>query len=238
MSKRALGLVVCLHLACAAPRTAAEGAATPTALQRLPESVRIVDQFVSSYLIVLGTEAILVDCGLDPTGAPILAALDQRGLPRTAVKAIFLTHAHADHIGGCHLFPSAPIHAFVRPEDVASASPSIRAKSHLLNDGATVTVGPHTVRAYAVPGHTADSGAFLIGDVLYLGDGATSDGTKLKASPWIFSGEAKQRDDEKKNVAALARLHTRLVADNAKVASLAFAHSPPALDRDALTRAE
>lgn len=214
---------------------------------RLPgDATQVVDGFVSLFILPAGgREVVLVDCGDDPEGAAILGALKARGLERGAVKAIFLTHGHPDHVGGCHLFPGADLYAFAA--DAKLASGEERAKGPLpskmampkekaakvtrtLVDGEDVQVGSLIVKAFAVPGHTAGSGAFLANRTLYLGDSANgrSDGKTLKQAAWIFS------DDPSGSTESLIRLHARLKNANADVATLAFGHSGPINGLDAL----
>src|SRR5204862_4356723 len=54
-------------------------------------------------------------------------------------------------------------------------------------DGDTLMLGPHRVRVFAVPGHTQGSAAYLVDDVLFMGDAADtkSDGPVI-GSPWVF----------------------------------------------------
>ena len=89
-----------------------------------------------------------------------------------------------------------------------------------LGDGDTLQLGNLTVRAFAVPGHTAGSAAYLTEGVLIMGDSAdmSSDG-KLRGSPWLFS------DDQAVNRASLARLERRLADEQIEVKSLVFSHS-------------
>lgn len=213
-------------------------------------STTVVDGFVSIYVLDADPgQVALIDCGDDVNGAPLLAALKAHGLGPDAVKAIFLTHGHPDHVAGCHLFPTAEIYAF--PEDVKLASGEERAKGPLpskfalpkekaarvtrtLTDGQLVDVGSLQVKAYAVPGHTAGSAAFLSKGVLYLGDsaGGKSSGTAIRSAPWVFS------DDTGQNVAELKKLHARLKAENADVKTLAFAHAGPLEGVDLLLTAD
>ncbi len=210
------------------------------------KAVQILDGYVSAFLLSAGDGAVaLVDCGNDPSGAAILEQLKQWGFGPTGVKAIFLTHGHPDHIAACHLFKDAEIYAF--PEDAKLAAGEARAKGPLpskmdtpaekaikvtktLTDGETVTVGTLNVTAYAVPGHTAGSAAYLADGILYIGDSGNgrADGKSLKAAPWIFS------DDTAQNVASMKKLHARLKAGNATVDKIAPAHSGPIDGLDAL----
>ncbi len=199
----------------------------------------VVDGYVAIFMLDADPgEVALIDCGNDPGGKAIFAALKARGLGPEAVKAIFLTHGHPDHVAGCHLFPRAEIYAY--PADVKVANGEERAKGPLtkllqmpkekaarvtktLTDAETVKVGSLEVKAYALPGHTGGSAAYLSKGILYLGDsaGGRSNGTGIKGAPWVVS------DDTAQNLSELQKLHARLKAENAVVTTLAFAHSGP-----------
>jgi glyoxylase-like metal-dependent hydrolase (beta-lactamase superfamily II) len=212
----------------------------------VPGGAKIVkDGFSSMTVVPAGDGAVaLIDCGDNEDGAPLIAELKRRGLGLEAVKAVFLTHAHPDHIGACHLLKNADI--MVLPGDVPLIEGTGRAKgpvpskfdtpvgkrvkiTHPLTDGETITVGPLNVKVYAVPGHTAGSAAFLANEVLYVGDnaGSTSDG-RVKGSPWVFS------DDTDQNKQSLVALAARLKSDGATVKKIVFAHSGPLDGMDAL----
>jgi glyoxylase-like metal-dependent hydrolase (beta-lactamase superfamily II) len=199
----------------------------------------VVDGYVSIYVLDAGPDQVaLIDCGNDEHGAAILSALEARGLGAGSVKAIFLSHGHGDHIAGCRLFPHAEIYAF--PGDVKIASGEERAHGPLpslfdiaggksatvtrtLTDEETISVGRLQVKAYAVPGHTPGSAAYLSSGVLYLGDSATgrSNRKSLKHADWFYSYDVAQ------NVAELRNLYARLKAEKAVVTTLAFAHAGP-----------
>jgi hydroxyacylglutathione hydrolase len=87
-------------------------------------------------------------------------------------------------------------------------------------DGDTLMLGPHRVRVFAVPGHTQGSAAYLVDDVLFMGDAADtkSDGTVI-GSPWVFS------DSQPQDRASLVALDERLTRENVPVKVIAFAHS-------------
>jgi glyoxylase-like metal-dependent hydrolase (beta-lactamase superfamily II) len=89
-----------------------------------------------------------------------------------------------------------------------------------VSDGETFMLGQHRVRVFAVPGHTQGSAAYLVDDVLFMGDAAdaTPDSTMIGA-PWIFT------DSQAQDRAALIALDERLRRDTAQVAIIAFSHS-------------
>ena len=207
--------------------------------QELAGGARLVkDGVVAAYLLPAGDkEVVLVDCGNDAGAGPILATLRQRGLDASAVKAIFITHAHPDHIAGCHNFPQAQVYAFPADQGLAAGTETAHSPlaavlpaakgpvvkvTHPLADGEMVTAGNLQVRAFAVPGHTGGSAAYLASGVLYLGDSAmiATDGS-LRPAPWLFS------DDTAQNRASLKKLTSQLVAEVLEVKQLACAHSGP-----------
>lgn len=203
----------------------------------LPGGARTMkDGYVAAFMLPISEkEVALIDCGNDPKGAAVLAELKRRSLGPEAVTQIFLTHGHPDHIGACHLFAQAKVYGFAA--DAALADGSGRAKGPLpgmmstpeevrtkitdaLTDGQVVTSGPLTVKAFAIPGHTAGSAAYLSGGTLFVGDSATgkTDGT-MEGAPWIFS------DDQAQNVASVEAVAQRLAAEHDEVKAIAFAHS-------------
>lgn len=212
----------------------------------LPGGARLVrDGFVNLYLLPAGPGAVaLIDCGNDLDGAAIKAELARRGLGMDAVKAIFITHGHGDHIGACRLFPEAPVYAFASEvglvEGVEAARgpvPRLRGVlreratrvSHILSDGETVHVGPLSVQAFHIPGHTGGSAAYLAGGVLYLGDSAAVErGGRLRGAAWVFS------DDPEESHGALAGLARRLEPRRQEIQALACGHSGPWMDASPL----
>jgi glyoxylase-like metal-dependent hydrolase (beta-lactamase superfamily II) len=104
---------------------------------------------------------------------------------RYDVRWLLETHAHADHLSAAQWlkmqFPGAPLaigegirrvqEAF-RP--VYHLGDDFRADGsqfdHLFVDGERFALGNIRARVIAVPGHTSDSNAYLIGDALFTGD--------------------------------------------------------------------
>lgn len=190
-----------------------------------------------STIIPIGPSSVaLIDAGQDPEATAIKAELARMKLGPDAVKTILFTHGHTDHTQGAMAFPKAAL--FAMPQDIPLAEG--RAKSqgpiiwllpgnepglkvgHTLVDGETLVLGEHRVpiRVFAMPGHTAGGAAFLVGELLILGDDAhhTNDG-ELRGASWIFSDSLQQ------NHASLKRLLSRLEATGDKINAIFTAHS-------------
>ncbi len=224
MNKRrillALGIPVLLLGAAVAPFAAAFVGITPLQERELLPGVHIVlDGYTSVALIeVGGGKLALVDAGNDPSGAPILAAIEARGAQAQDVVAVFLTHGHPDHVAACGLFPDATTWVgeaelpYLRGERAyhgplpslfgAQVAPCARLQG--ARDGQEIPVGERTFTARALTGHTAGSTAWQVGEALFVGDAATIKGDRLVGPPWVLS------DDLDLARASLKALATRL----------------------------
>jgi hydroxyacylglutathione hydrolase len=224
--KRALkwvGLVVLLvGIALGAGWYSAFGHNSPIldGLKLAPGVETVKDGFVSIFMLDVGPGRVaLVDAGKDASGRAVLAALARRGLTRESVNAIFLTHGHGDHTAACKLFPDAQVYALGNEISLVGDAAKV---NHPLKDGDVVSVGDLRVEAFAVPGHTPGSAAYLARGVLFFGDsaGASKDGVMMKAVR-LFSKDSGQ------NVTSLKALEARLVPRASEVKELAFAHTGP-----------
>jgi len=119
-----------------------------------------VSAFSDNYIWVLHDQsrAIAVDPG-DAT--PLLAFLAQQQL---ALSAVWITHHHADHIGGLPQlgshFPGLPVYG----------PPGVNGVTQAVGEGDTLTAFGSTVQVWAIPGHTANHLAYLAGQHLFCGD--------------------------------------------------------------------
>ncbi|QSX74877.1 MBL fold metallo-hydrolase [Lysobacter arenosi] len=101
------------------------------------------------------------------------------------VQWILETHAHADHLSGGHWLKSQwPQARLAIGEGIRKVQETFRPIfnlgehfpvdgsqfDHLLEDGEQFDIGTLQARVTAVPGHTCDSSAYLIGDALFTGD--------------------------------------------------------------------
>jgi glyoxylase-like metal-dependent hydrolase (beta-lactamase superfamily II) len=198
--------------------------------------LRIVkDGMVSVAVIpVSEREIALVDAGNDKEAKAILAELSRRHLGPDAVTTILITHGHPDHTGGAVMFPRAQVISLGAEQPLIEGRAGAKGPltrlfpvrptgitvTKTVADGDTLMLGPHRVRVFAVPGHTEGSAAYLVDDVLFVGDAADvkSDGTVIGA-PWVFS------DSQPEDRASLVALDERLTRDDVPVKSIAFAHS-------------
>ncbi len=114
------------------------------------------------------------------------ALVDYVGAHALSVEWLLETHAHADHLSAAHglkhaHFPAARIaigRGITRVQDTFRAIYHLGADfpvdgsqfDHLFDDGERFAIGGLEARVIAVPGHTSDSNAFLIGDALFTGD--------------------------------------------------------------------
>ena len=122
----------------------------------------------NSYLLTSGSEAVVIDCGMDPE--PILKAVSQRKLK---VQSIYLTHMHFDHIGGVSaLQKMTGATVYGNNKDIylheipLKDGGSLEFKElldftvHDLKQGRQTILG-HPVMVFETPGHTPGSLSFF-----------------------------------------------------------------------------
>lgn len=114
------------------------------------------------------------------------ALVDHVAMEKLDVRWLLETHAHADHLSAAHWlkathFPGATLaigegiravqKAFRPIFNLGEHFPVDGSQfDHLFTDNETFTIGGLQARVIAVPGHTSDSNAYLVGDALFTGD--------------------------------------------------------------------
>jgi glyoxylase-like metal-dependent hydrolase (beta-lactamase superfamily II) len=87
-------------------RTATKAFMIEPRITRHPHGITAVDTeyvrpgLAAAHIIQQAGRAAFVDVGTSHSVPYLLAALEQLGVPRTAVDYVFLTHVHLDHAGG------------------------------------------------------------------------------------------------------------------------------------------
>jgi metallo-beta-lactamase class B len=120
--------------------------------------------YVSCYLIKTSAGAILIDASEEPDMVNIVVNnIKATGMDLKDVKAIFISHGHADHFGGIdrmHELTGAPVYAAEEDwkliEAIAARPNVIRTpkRDKVVHDGDTYTLGDTTLKLYVTPGHT------------------------------------------------------------------------------------
>ena len=102
-----------------------------TSLRQVADGVhRYADGLVNWYLIVEGDQLLLVDSGWPSSWSRIQAAVESLGYSQAELRAVLLTHGHADHLGAAEAArreAGASVH--VRAEDEARVRGKLRGGS-------------------------------------------------------------------------------------------------------------
>jgi hydroxyacylglutathione hydrolase len=151
---------------------------TPAATGELvPGVFAVKDDFVNLYL-VKGTDGyVMIDGGNTPTA--VEEGLRRLGIPKSGIRAVFLTHSDADHAAALAVLGAVPLYVGSGEESIIGGPGyrmyfmrnSLPDRRRHLDDGGTVDVDGVRVQAIGTPGHTPGSLSYLVnGHWLFTGD--------------------------------------------------------------------
>jgi glyoxylase-like metal-dependent hydrolase (beta-lactamase superfamily II) len=212
-----LGLLVLIPIAAVVALFATREPPDGPRVQVEPGIVGVEAGGAYAWIVRTPHGAVLVDSGLDASGAAILGELKSQGVEPGQVQAVLLTHGHPDHYAAATLFPKADVCAgagditmmhgdgrhystfgkvmsavMPLPKGPDAVTP-LRGGEQLEVDGARFTV-------IATPGHSPGSLMYLYKDVLFTGDSLMRKGDGVTIAPSLFS------EDSAENRRSLKRL--------------------------------
>lgn len=137
---------------------------------------------MNCFLIHLDGDYIMVDTGFQEGRGYTLQRLAALGVDPKDIKAVFITHAHGDHIGGLTdasgncVYPSAKLYISeaevpFMEETMSEGWKNIRnaynGRIELINSGSLL---PYGLLPIAAPGHTPGHTVYRLGNLLFAGD--------------------------------------------------------------------
>lgn len=134
---------------------------------------------IDTNCYLIGDEKEGVCAVVDPGGSPgrILAMIEKSGL---ALKMIFLTHGHWDHVGAIpallEKYPDLPVYAHEKelcPADEPNPHyffPHAGTNQRTYGQGDVIRLGSLEVKVLHTPGHSAGSVTLLVEDCMFCGD--------------------------------------------------------------------
>jgi glyoxylase-like metal-dependent hydrolase (beta-lactamase superfamily II) len=197
---------------------------------------RVQAGYSTAYVLDAGNgQFLLIDAGSDGKGTALAQDLQGRHSGPENVVAVLLTHAHSDHIAALALFPKATIYAMKREVPIAAGQEPFNGPifklfggrntspfgvTHPLDDGESFVVGNLQVTAYAVPGHTEGSAAYLTNNVLFVGDSL-----QIKSNQQITGPSVIFSTDRTQGEVSLRHLGQELEPHAAEVRFIATGHT-------------
>ena len=147
-------------------------------------------EIVPSAEAAPSAEAIIIDPGT--MDADILKTIENNDLQ---LRAVFVTHDHLGHVRGLRT-----LKRIYDVEIFAVNRVILDHKTTLVKDGDIINIGPFNIEVISIPGHSADSVVYRIGDLLFTGDALTAGLVGLTASAY---GAATQMDKLRSRIFSL-----------------------------------
>jgi glyoxylase-like metal-dependent hydrolase (beta-lactamase superfamily II) len=188
----------------AAPARAAQGSEAAEATRQAADFRRVrlgANGFVSSYIVIRGSEATIVDTGVGGSAQRLGEVMQEAGLGWDAVKNLIVTHHHGDHAGSVSavmgLATSATVWAGAADIPRISSPKTISAAE----DGADI----FGLRVIATPGHTLGHISLYdeTASTFISGDAINTNGGTLRVSPPQNTADMTQAVESVKKIAAL-----------------------------------
>ncbi len=186
---------------------------------------------VQPLLVRVGGRIMLFDTGTGGDGAGLMDALAEAGVAPESITDVFISHLHADHVGGlkdgdgnpvfrnASIRISAPEWDTLRGLDARSAaafglSEFKEIAMAIGNDAAPFEPGgdvlPGMVRAVEIKGHTPGHSAFRIGNgpsaLLYIGDALHHHVVSVQRPEWTIAFDADGKAAAQSRVELLEQL--------------------------------
>ncbi len=113
-----------------------------------------------AYLVIDGDVCAVVDPG---EAGPVREALEREGV---RLAAIWLTHHHADHVGGAAELAGAGVEVVAHASDVGR----IAGVTRPVEEGDVVRMGGLAARIIHNPGHTLGAISYVVAGCVFTGD--------------------------------------------------------------------
>ena len=183
-------------------------ATTPLSGQRAHNVPAFVDNYL--WLLQAGADAVVLDPGDD---VPINRALADLNL---SLRAIFITHHHADHIGRLAALAARHPCPVYGPRDAR-----IDHITQFVDDGDRIDIaGFPPFKVWHVPGHTRSHVAYLADEAIFVGDTLFGAGCGR-----VFEGEPASLFASLQRIARLPASTLVFCSHEYTRANLAFGHA-------------
>jgi len=140
----------------------------------------------NAYFVIQDNESLLIDCGVP---LKILKPI----LETTHLRAVLVTHNHADHVCGLEVFcrhVNVPVYANLMTAEAVAAQTHVQEEAFVcFENGQPFDVGPFEVSSFSIPHDAADPVGYLVraaGETYFhgtdIGTPLDSIGVKLSAA--------------------------------------------------------